>query len=286
MILLSGLAAAQDLAGVVDLHIHVAPDVAPRSVDALEAARQARDAGLRAIVVKNHYEATVSSAYLAAKNVPGIEVFGGIALNLPVGGVNPAAVSRMARVAGGRGRIVWMPTFDAENQVRYSKENRPFAPVSRGGKLLPEVLEVLGLIKKHGLVLATGHSSAAEVLLLVKEARRRGIERILITHASGPPVAMSTAQMKEAAALGAYIEFTYINLIGARPDFTFEQYASAIRAVGPERSILTSDMGQAQNPLPVAGMRAYLEGMRKQGFTADELRRMTVVNPAYLLDLR
>src|SRR3954468_23680070 len=101
--LVPALAAAADLRGTIDMHVHAAPDVVSRSVDAIEAVRLAKNAGLRAIVLKNHYEPTASWAFLVSKVVPGIEVFGGIALNLPVGGVNPAAVDRMARLPGGRG---------------------------------------------------------------------------------------------------------------------------------------------------------------------------------------
>jgi len=157
--LLPALSGAADLRGVIDLHVHAAPDVMARSVDGIDAARLARTGGLRAIVLKNHYEPTVSWAHFAAKSISGREVFGGIALNRAVGGVNPAAVSRMAQVRGGRGRVAWMPTFDAENHVRYNGESRPSVAISRAGRLLPEVLEVLDLIRQHGLLLATGHST-------------------------------------------------------------------------------------------------------------------------------
>src|SRR6266849_2580622 len=126
-----GLAQAQTLNGVVDIHVHCDPDDRPRSIDAIDIAKLARDRGIRALVLKNHYEPTESMAFLVRKVVPGIEIFGGIALNRTVGGINPAAVERMTRVKGGWGRVVWMPTFDAENQVRFSKENRPFVSVSR-----------------------------------------------------------------------------------------------------------------------------------------------------------
>src|SRR6185295_18029599 len=142
----AGSLTAQDLRGVVDLHVHSDPDSTPRSIDAIDIAKLARSKGMRALLLKNHYEPTASLAYLARKEAPGIELFGGIALNRTVGGINAAAVERMTRVKGGWGRVVWMPTFDSENQVRYSKENRPFVSVSRGGKLLPEVLEVIALI--------------------------------------------------------------------------------------------------------------------------------------------
>ena len=122
------------LAGAIDIHVHSDPDNVPRSVDGLEAAKLARAKGMRGIVLKNHYDPTGGLAYLARKAAPGLEVFGGIDLNLPVGGMNPAAVEHMTKVAGGWGRVVWMSTFDAENQVRFSKANRPFVSVSRDGR--------------------------------------------------------------------------------------------------------------------------------------------------------
>src|ERR1700683_3466161 len=148
---------AQTLAGAIDMHAHSDPDGVPRSIDAIDLARLAKSRGMRAIVLKNHYEPTASLAYLVRKEVPGIEVFGGISLDLTVGGVNPAAVEWMSKVKGGYGKVVWMPTFDSEYQVTQSKQNRPFARVSKDGKLLPEVVQVIGVIAKHDMVLETGH---------------------------------------------------------------------------------------------------------------------------------
>ena len=169
---------------------------------------------MRALVLKSHWEPTASMAYLVRKAVPGIEIFGGIDLNRSVGGVNATAVERMATIKGGWGRVVWMPTFDSENQVRYSKENRPFVAVSKNGELLPEVKEVIGVVAKRRLMLETGHSSPAECLAIVREARRQGVEHIVVTHAMLPPVGMSIPQMQEAARAGAYLEFVYNALIG------------------------------------------------------------------------
>ena len=280
-----GQLSAQTLKGVVDIHAHCDPDSMPRSIDAIDLAKLARDRGIRALVLKNHYEPTASLAFLVRKVVPGIELFGGIALNRTVGGVNPAAVERMTRVKGGWGRVVWMPTFDAENQVRYSKESRPFVPVSKNGTLLPEVREVLALIAKNKLTLATGHSSPAEDLMLIREARRAGITSIVVTHGMLPPVAMTVAQMREAAGLGAYIEFVYNALIGATKAFELPEYAAAIRAVGPEHCILSSDLGQAGNPLHPDGLEAFFAALRSQGFTVSEIERMAKTNPARLLGL-
>src|SRR5436853_694660 len=135
---------------------------------------------MRAIVLKSHYEPTAGLAYLARKEAPGLEVFGGIDLNLTVGGMNVAAVEHLTQVSGGWGRFVWMSTFDAENQVRYSKENRPSVRVSRNGELVPEVREVLGVIAKHQLVMATGHVSPEEALLLIRETKRLGGQRMVV----------------------------------------------------------------------------------------------------------
>src|SRR5215467_1038568 len=191
--------AAAALRGAIDIHVHAEPDSRPRSVDGVEAARQAKADGMRAIVLKNHYEYTSGLAYIVGKQVPGIEVFGGVDLNLTVGGMNPAAVEYMAATTGGRGRFVWMSTFDAENQVRFSKENRPFVSVSKNGELLPATKAVIASIAKHGLVLATGHVSAEEGLMLVREGKRQGVQRIVVTHAMNDPIRMSVPQMQEAA---------------------------------------------------------------------------------------
>src|SRR6202521_41798 len=186
-----------DLKGVIDFHDHVDPDSMPRSIDAIDLARLAKQRGMRGLVLKNHYESTAALAYIVRKEVPGIEIFGGIDLNRSVGGVNPAAIERMVLVKGGWGKVIWMPTFDAENQVRYSKENRPFVPVSKAGQLLPEVKEVIGLAARHGLTLETGHSSAEECLALIREAKRQGVQHVVVTHAMLAPVRMNIAQMKE-----------------------------------------------------------------------------------------
>jgi hypothetical protein len=283
--LAAGVLSGQSLTGVVDIHVHSDPDSVPRSIDSIDIARLARDRGMRCLVLKNHYEPTASLAYITRKVVPGIELFGGIALNRTVGGVNPAAVDRMTKVKGGWGRVVWMPTFDAENQVRVSQEKRPFVSVSRDGKVLPEVVEVLKIIAAHNLTLATGHSSPAEDLMLIREAKRAGVRRIVVTHAMLPPVSMNISQMKEAAGLGAYLEFVYNALIGPNKVFEIGQYTEAIRAAGVEHCILSSDLGQAGNPLHPDGLLAFFQLLRKEGFGEAEIDRMAKTNPARLLGL-
>src|SRR4051812_22347777 len=156
--LAAGIAWGQPLAGVIDIHAHADPDSVPRSIDAIDLARLAKERGMRALVLKSHYEPTASMAYLVRKAVPGIEIFGGIDLNRSVGGLNPEAIERMAQIKGGYGRVVWMPTFDAENQVRFSREQRPWVAVSRNGELLPEAKQVIAMAAKYRLTLETGHS--------------------------------------------------------------------------------------------------------------------------------
>lgn len=274
------------LKGAIDIHVHGLPDDRPRSIDAVEAARQARDRGMRAIVLKNHYESTAGLVHLVRTVVPGIDVFGGIDLNLTVGGINPAAVEHMTKVTGGWGRIVWMPTFDAENQVRFSKEDRPFVSVARNGALTPEVRQVIALIAKHNLILATGHSSPEEGLMLLREARRQGVQRMLVTHAINPPIGMNVVQMQEAAKLGAFIEFVGSTPVSPDAAERYDRFAAAIRQIGPDVVILSSDLGQMGNPLPADGFGAFLVAMRARGFTGQEIDRMARQNPARLLGLR
>ncbi len=277
------ITSAQSLAGIIDIHIHSDPDSIPRKIDALDLAREAKRAGMGGLVLKNHYESTAAIAYLIHKEVPGIEIFGGVDLNLSVGGMNPAAVEHMAKMKGGLGKVVWMGSFDEEAQVRYSKENRPSVAVSKNGELLPEVKQVIAVIAKHDLVMATGHPTAPEALMLIREAVRQGVKRIVVTHAMIAPIHMNLAQMQEAAKAGAYVEFVYNGLIGPYKEFSFADYAKAIRSIGVEHAILSSDLGQVKNPLPVDGWKVYLQGMKKEGFSDADLATMTKLNPAELL---
>jgi ABC-type molybdate transport system substrate-binding protein len=273
------------LRGAIDIHVHTEPDSRPRSVDAIEAVQQAKANGMRAVVLKNHYEYTSGLAYIAGKQVPGVEVFGGVDLNLTVGGMNPAAVEYMAATTGARGKLVWMSTFDAENQVRFSKENRPSVSVSKNGELLPATKAVIAAIAKHGLVLATGHTSAEEGLMLIREAKRQGVQRIVVTHAMNDPIRMTVPQMQEAAKLGAFVEFVGGNIGDADGKARMDRFADAIKKIGPEFCILSSDLGQKGNPLPTDGYAAFLGAMKARGLTDQDIDRMARRNPAQLLGL-
>jgi hypothetical protein len=276
--------AQTQLTGVIDFHAHSDPDSMPRSIDAIDLARLAKARGMRGLVLKNHYESTAAMAYVVRKVVPGIEIFGGIDLNRSVGGVNPAAVERMAMLKGGWGRVVWFPTFDSENQVRDSHENRPFVAVARNGQLLPEVKEVIALAVKYKLVVETGHSSAEEGLLIAREAHRQGVAHIVVTHAMLAPVRMNVAQMRAAAREGAYLEFVYNGLLGANKA-SARDYAQAIRAVGPAFCILASDLGQVGNPLHPDGLAAFFAALRGEGISQTEIEQMSRSNPARALGL-
>jgi len=277
-LLLSVCGSGQTLTGVIDFHVHSDPDSVPRSIDAIDLAKLAKSRGMRGLVLKNHWESTASLAYLVRKEVPGIEIFGGIVLNLAVGGLNPVAVERMTMVKGGWGRVVWMPTYDAENHVRDSKENRPFISVSKNGQLTPEVKEVIATVARHNLTLETGHSSPEECLMIVREAKRQGVQRIVITHALTVPVRMSLDQIREAAGLGAYIELVYGRMNAA-------EYGRTIRALGPAPFILATDLGQPRGPLHPDGMIAFFEALRKEGISEADIERMAKTNPAQALGL-
>jgi hypothetical protein len=275
-------AAAQTLMGAIDMHAHSDPDGTPRSIDAIDLARLAKSRGMRAIVLKNHYEPTASLAYIVRKEVPGIEVFGGISLDLTVGGVNPAAVEWMTKVKGGYGKVIWMPTFDSENQVTSSGQKRPFARVAKDGKLVPEVVQVIGIAAKNNLVLETGHSSPAEALLIIREAKRQGVQNVLVTHAISESVRMSIPEMQEAAKLGAYLELVYAPF----NDAGLQKAADSIRAVGAGSMVLSSDLGQATNPLHPDRLLALYKGLVAHGISVAEIDQMAKANPAKLLGLK
>ena len=272
------------LTGVIDIHAHTAPDSVERSIDAIDLAKLGQSLGMRAIVFKNHYEPTASTAYLVQKVVPGIQSFGGIDLNLSVGGMNPVAVEKMALTTGGHGRFVWMGTFDTRAAVLAEKSNRPYVAVSRDGELLPETKAVIAMIAKYHLIMATGHNSSQDALLLIREARKQGVTHIVVTHAMQTPINMTIDQMKEAASMGAYLEFVYNGIRSKQ--FDFADFAKAIRAVGVKHCILSSDMGQPKSPLHPVALELLFTGLQEQGLSRDEIDQMSKVNPADLLGLQ
>lgn len=272
------------LAGAIDVHVHGVPDSENWRVDAIDVARQAKERGMRAIVIKSHWHSTAEMAYLVRKVVPGIEVFGGLGLSRAVGGINPEAIEEFAKITGGYGRVVWMPTLESGGS------SRPFLPVSRNGELLPEVKAAIAAIGAHNLVLATGHSSADENVMLVREGHRQGLKHMIVTHAMSRPARMNIEQMKAAAAEGAYLEIVYVHTLNIpelrrTPVFTLKEVADAVRAVGAKSIVLSTDMGQVGIMLPTDGLAAFATGLKAEGVTDDEINQMIRINPALLLDL-
>lgn len=293
MLVVSGsLRAAELLQGAIDIHCHTAPDALPRSVSDVELARMAQGLGMRAIVLKNHYTATADRAWLAMQAVPGIEIFGGVALNRALGGLNPEAVVRMAEMHGRRGKIVWLPTWDAEYVVRRAGERRPAVATVVDGQVVPELAEIFRVVVQHDLVLATGHASAREALIIVAAAQAAGVKRILVTHALFPPLDATRDLLVELAGRGAYLELVWLQhfyppkpVPNAPPSLAIEAAVATIRAVKAEHVILASDFGQAGNPPPPEGLNSFMTSLRAAGINDADLNQMTRINPARLLGL-
>ena len=274
------------LTGAIDLHAHHGPDSYPRQWDAFEVVKLAKERGLRAIVLKNHWTETAGLAQLIRKyGTQGIEVYGSLTLDTPVGGVNPQAVRYMADVEGGYGRIVWMPTHDSEHEVNYEKSTRPKAIVSRNGRLIPEVLEVLDLIKEHDFALATGHVTPEEVRMIMTEAKTRGITKIIVTHPMlGPQFTeLSLPQMQEAAKLGGAIEITAgtVNRDGPAKSRALE----AIRVLGARNVFVSSDSGLIGTPNHPDALAMAIRSLRAAGVSEQDLNLMFKETPARLLGL-
>ncbi len=264
------------LEGVIDFHCHSGPDVIGRLINDFEVVRQAKAAGERAVVLKNHYTMTADRAQLAMQEIGGIQVYGGITLNLSVGGLNPEAVRKMVQMDGRRGRIVWLPTYDGEAVVKQSGEDRPFVAVVKDGAPVPAMLEILDLIAKNNLIFETGHSAAAESLVLIEAAKKLGITKIVVTHALSVPGSATDQQLKKMADLGAMVEMTWLaQLPGSQPKttqpaaeaprkITLAEYARVIHLIGADHVIISSDMGQMANPPHVEAMRSFILGLKKK----------------------
>jgi hypothetical protein len=273
------------LTGAIDLHAHHGPDSYARQWDAFEVVKLAKERGMRGVVLKNHWTESAGLAWLIRKyGTPGIEVFGSVTLDTPVGGVNPMAVRYMADVEGSLGRIVWMPTHDSEHEVAYYKETRAKAIASRNGKLIPEVFEVLDLIKERNLTLATGHVTPEEVIQIMAEAKKRGITKIIVTHPLlGPQFTdMSLSQMQEAVKLGGAIEITAGALFR---DGAKTRAIEVIKALGTQNVFVASDSGLVGTPNHPDALAMAAKALRAAGFSEQDLNRMFKETPARLVGL-
>ncbi len=284
-----------DVTGAVDLHCHPAPDLFPRLADDVEVAEHARGMGLRAVMIKSHYEPSASRAAHTQRIVPGIEVFGGIVLNHSVGGVNPAAAEAALKLGA---REVWMPTVDARYHAEvhggtgsYDVQQsagspRPGISVSDDdGELRPETLEVLDLVAEHDAILGTCHLSPVEIRLLVAEARRRGVRRITVTHPFFKVPNLSLEELTELTALGAYAEFGYCTISPMWAYANPKRIAEAVQAIGAQHCLLVSDTGQRHNPMPAEALRIFAQSLFESGVSEDDLSTMIRTNPMELLDL-
>jgi hypothetical protein len=280
--------------GLIDFHTHAAPDIFGRAVDDDELAALAASRQMEAIVFKNHVTHTADRAWLARKHVPGIKVFGGITLNRAVGGLNPQAVEWMWRMQGGHGRVVWFPTFDADNHVRKSgTAPSGLRVVDERGTVLPEARAILKICAAQRLVVQTGHASGEEALALIEAAREEGCDRIVVTHAQFDVVDMTLAQMKKAAAMGGKMELCALLMLTG-PDSPLEwmrhapriplaETAARIKSVGAQHFVLGTDLGQTGNPTPADGLQMFVTGLLAEGITREQIQTMGREIPGALL---
>jgi len=245
---------------------------------------------MRAIVLKSRtYTAAVS--IIVNQLVLGIEVIGSICLDYEIGGLNFHALENAARLGA---KVVWMPTFSAVNSINrmralgLSLEGEGISILDRAGKLVPEMQKILELIKNYDMVLATGHISPQEIIILFEEAQKTGIRKFWVTHPTDKGFAeeiLSIDELQQLARNRAFIELTLVGMLPNEFGHDPTQITQVIKSIGPQHCIISTDLGQPQNPLLVEGIRLFINMLLHHGLTQEEIELMAKVNPAKLLDL-
>ncbi|HEY3764925.1 MAG TPA: DUF6282 family protein [Gaiellales bacterium] len=280
-----------------DLHVHVAPDVMRRRIDDVGLAHRFIALGLAGFALKSHYTSTAERAQVVERAVPGIDVVGTLTLNAAVGGLNPLAVEIAAREGA---RIVWLPTVDAVNEahardavvpegvrpplwVQIQAELReqglepaPVAVLDTAGDPLPELVAVLERVAHHGLVLGTGHLSRDEIFAVVDAAVAAGVRDIVVTHPEFPAQDLGEADQVALADRGVVLERCFTTPHTGK--CTWRRVCDGIRATGPGRNLLSTDLGQPQNPPVEDGLALFADRLLAGGFGEDEIRTMTAGN--------
>ncbi len=275
----------------IDVHLHPGPDTFKCRVDALEAAKQAAQVGMRALVIKNHFYSTAPLAKMVNQLVPNFTVFGSICLDYEIGGLNAPALEYAAKMGA---KVVWMPTFSSANSrakmrgLGLQVEGDGFSILDNQGELVPEIEPILKIVKQHDMILATGHISPAETFALDRAARNIGIHKFVITHPLDHEFVtqpLSEQELVQLAQNGALIECTFVTFLPSEFRHDPVHMVNVIRSVGAKQCILGTDMGQLFNPLPVEGMRMFFTTLLKNGITEDEINLMAKTNPGKLLGL-
>jgi hypothetical protein len=283
------------LRGAYDTHMHISPDVVERIVDDISLAQKFKELGMAGFVLKSHYGSTAERASVVRAAVPGVDVLGAIALNRAVGGINPLAVEIAAREGA---RTVWLPTVDSVNEsherdapagakvpvwVKLQLELReqgieipPVPVVADDGTVLPVLREVLAMIARHGMVLATGHLARDEIFAVVAAALEEGVSNIVITHPEFPSQNLTVEDQRALAERGALLERCFTTPHTGK--VSWEQWIANIRDCGPESSVLSTDLGQVFNPPVEDGMALMVDRLLDAGFEEEEVYVMAVVN--------
>ncbi len=281
------------LRGAFDLHVHCSPDVVPRAQDVFDLARAASEARMAGVGLKDHITSTVGRCHALNRMYPdGPQFFSSIALNPPVGGLNPSAVE--SALSSGVD-IVYFPTYSADHHIElFGAEVTPVPHPADGvrrlsildgnQKLLPEVHAIVELIAEHDGVLATGHISPRETLVLLEFAKSRGVERMVVTHASQSVPDMAVDDQRVCVAQGAMIEHCFLAVTECCPGtIPLELIADQIRSVGASNVILSSDFGQPANGPPIEAFGRHAGRLLEMGLSEAELRRMLSDNPRRLV---
>ncbi|MFP3121872.1 DUF6282 family protein [Ectobacillus funiculus] len=272
-----------NLTGVIDMHVHSAPDIRKRSLNDIQLSEEAERVGARAIVIKSHLVPTMDRAWLVNQMNPAVTMFGSITLNESVGGINPYAVETALNLGA---KVVWMPTVSSTKHRELTGQSGGIETV-KGGKVIPPLVDVLKLIAEKNAVLATGHLSSEEIFVVVEEARKQGVEKIVVTHPEFFVVNMSIQEQKRIVAdYQVYLERCYAQPIGGgKYKSNLADNLRAIEEVGYESTIVSTDGGQVENPIWSQALTEYIQYLADHGVPNHALDMMTKETPAKLLDL-
>jgi hypothetical protein len=278
------------LSGAIEFHVHFAPDgLTKRKSDAFELLREAKSVGMRAVVLKNKSLGTGAIAQLANKYTEGALAIGGITLDASIGGINPEAVAIEAAMGS---KVVWMPTYSARNDPSHKKTEKEkkrnnLSILNNDGKLLPEVVEIIAIAKEYDMVLASGHISKEEIYALFETAAGMGVEKMVVNHPLTPSVGtrIDIEDQVILSKMGAYMDHCWVATMPKHSQLPSGDYVKAIRAVGVEKCILSTDFGQIHNPTPLEGFRMMVSTLLEEGFSIEELESMVKDNPGKLLGL-
>lgn len=271
--------------GSYDLHVHSAPSHVKRTIDDIDLIKKASTYKMAGVLIKNHYEPTSGRSELINTHFNFFtKAYGGVVLNSTVGGINPYACESALKMGA---KIVWLPTRDAENSLRYGNMKGDFfnregiSVVDDKGKLIKSFKEVVEVVKKYDATLATGHISLEESLKVCDYAIKKNV-KVVLTHPDWNRTKIPIDIQIDLGKKGVFIEKVWANLDDG--DCSADEFLNVMNQLDFNNTFITTDRGYYTKKPPFESLVDCIEFLIEKGVDGRNIEKILKITPKIIVE--